>query len=218
MIKKISKIFVFCVLSFLLPGKIYALCDNSELAGLKELASNINVSYKYKIQNSDATFDISFDNVFSKMYLQDKNGNKYYSNVIEKNNQIVFYNYPDNKNYSFDVYVNGGECNGQYLHTIYATTPKYNPFYTFSVCDDAKEYKLCQRWTKHSLTSSEFKKNVQNYIAERDKITEIEKKDETAISYILDFVRNYYMYIIIGIVLIIVVIKFIRYKKDSFGF
>ena len=46
MIKKISKIFVFCVLSFLLPGKTYALCDNSELANLKKLASNINVSYK----------------------------------------------------------------------------------------------------------------------------------------------------------------------------
>lgn len=204
-------------MSFLLPGKIYALCDNSELAGLKELASNINVSYKYKIQNSDATFDISLDNVFSKMFLQDKNGNRYYSNLTDNNNQIVFYNYPDDTSYSFDIYANGGECNGRYLHTVYANTPKYNPFYTFSICDNAKEYKLCQRWTKHSLSSSEFKKNVENYIAERDKIVEIEK-DETAISYILDFVRNYYMYIIVGIVLIIVIVKFIRYKKDSFGF
>ena len=130
---------------------------------------------------------------------------------------VVLSNLQDGQTYKIDVYANGGVCANEYLHTIYINTPKYNKYYTYDVCDDAKEYKLCQRWATHSFNSMEFVENVNEYKMERDKIV-VSDEEENKMTYILDFFRDYYMYIILGVVIVIVIIKYIRYKRDSFGF
>ena len=40
----------------------------------------------------------------------------------------------------------------------------------------------------------------------------------SVIDFIMNFIRMYGLYVIIGIAIIIIIIKIIRYKKDSFGF
>lgn len=218
MIKKILRITFLCVFSFLLPIQIKALCDTSELARLKELASNINTSYDYRIENSKAYFDIIFNNVFSDLILVDPNGNQYYYDNYNKG-QFIFNNYAQNNKYKFDIYSNSESCYDEYVSTIYVNTPTYNPYYQLSVCDDAKEYELCQRWVSHSLNRLEFIENVNNYKIEKNKtIIDEDNNKISTITYVFNFIRMYALHIIIGISIIIIIIKFIRYKKDSFGF
>lgn len=218
MIKKLLRIIFLYIFISLLPTNVEALCNNSEIASLKELASNINVSYSYKIQENYAVFNITLDNIFDEIYVLDENKNRYDYNIYN-NGVLNFINYAQGTNYKFDVYANGGMCDGTYLTTIYATTPKYNRYYNLAVCDNAREYNLCGRWVTHNLSYNEFVNNVKKYIENRDKIEIItDDKNISTISYILNFIEMYYIYIIIVIVVTILIIKYIKYKRDTFGF
>lgn len=207
--------FLFCILP--INTKAISWCSNNEKASLKKLATNINVSYNYKINNNKATFDVTISNLLPNMYFIAEDGNKYYSNTTN-NGEITFYNLVQGHSFRFDVYGNG-VCDDELLYTFYATTPTYNRFYNLNVCENAKEYKLCQRWVKHELTQNEFINEVKNYINDRDKNINIEEENKiNPFSYVLNFIQMYYIHIIVIIAVIIITIKFIKYKKDTFGF
>ena len=217
--RKTLKVFFMMFLFCILPINTMALswCSNSEKANLKALATNISVSYDYKINNNKATFDVTISNLLPNMYFIAEDGNKYYSTTIN-NGEITFYNLIQDHSFRFDVYGNG-DCDDELLYTFYAVTPTYNRFYTLKVCDNAKEYKLCQRWVKHSLTQKEFISDVNDYINNRDEKTNVEEENKiNPFSYVLNFIEMYYIHIIIIIVVIVIIVKYIKYKKDTFGF
>ena len=218
MIKKILKIsFLYFFLS-LLPISAKAFCRESSMSSLKELASNINVSYSYKIQDDYALFDVTLDNVFGEVYVLDENQNRYDYNKYNKG-VLVFTNLSQGKNYAFQIYANGGECGDAYLTTVYATTPTYNRYYNSNICSNAKEYELCGRWVSHNLNYHDFVNKVKEYVEKKDNDKTIEdNKSIPTISYVLNFIEMYYVYIIITIVIVILLIKYIKYKRDTFGF
>lgn len=215
----INRRFLYFFVLFVLlvkPINIKASCTIQEKAKLKQIVSNINISYDYVIQNNRASFSLRFNNVNSQIYFKDEFGNLYYGNDL---GEVILYNYPAGNSYTFDFYgVNA--CDYDSVGKLYATLPSYNPYYMLSVCDDAKEYSLCQKWVSHSLSRNEFIKNVNNY---KNSINEnpddnVVDKDISIIDFVLNFIRMYGVYILIVITISIVTIKYIRYKKDSFGF
>ena len=151
-------LFVFMVL---IPYNADALCSSQEKARLKKLVSNINVSYEYEIVDNDAFFQIKFSNVSPELYFKDPNKNVYKTSSWE-NNEIVLSNYLDGSSSNFMFYGNV-TCSGEKVGNIYVNLPTYNPFYKLDVCDNAKEYKLCQKWVKHSLNRVEFINKVNEY-------------------------------------------------------
>lgn len=209
--------FLLFMFILLIPYNANALCSSQEKARLKKLVSNINISYDYKIINNDAVFQIKFSNVSPELYFKDANENVYRTYSWEEN-EIILYDYPDGSSNNFIFYGNT-TCGGDKIGNTYVNLPTYNPFYQLSVCDNAKEYKLCQKWVKHSLNRSEFIDKVKEYKATNGIIDDSEiNKQISVIDFAVSFIRMYGIYIIIGVAIIIFIVKFIRYKKDTFGF
>lgn len=213
--KKILK-YLLILLVFLIPNTIKASCSSSEKARLKRIISNINISYDYEIINNDAVFSIKFSNLNPEIYFVDQ-FNNYYTQY-NQNNEIILYNFADGKSYTFTFY-GTNTCAGEKISNLYATTPTYNPYYKLSVCDNAKEFELCQRWVSHSLSRGEFINKVNEYKNKNEIIDNTEvNKQISIIDFAMSFIRMYGLYIAGAIIIIIIVIKFIRYKKDTFGF
>lgn len=214
--KKISFLFVTLFLCFI-PNNIKAYCTSSDKAKLKKIVSNVNISYDYEIVNYKAKFKITFNNLTPDIYFKDPYGNIYRTYDLE-NNEVVLYNYSDGNSYAFNFY-GANSCGSEKISTLYVTTPTYNPYYQYSVCDNAREYELCQRWASHSLSRSEFIKSVKEYKEKNGIIDDTDiKKDISYIDFTISFIKMYGLYILGGIVIVIITVKIIRYKKDSFGF
>lgn len=211
------KYFALFVLLIVIPFNTKAACSSQEKARLKKIVSNINISYDYEITGNDAFFSVKFSNLNPELYFKNPSGNIHQIYSLE-NNELVLYNYADGGSYNFKFYgVNS--CSGEEIGNLYVTLPSYNPLYQLSVCDNAKEYKLCQKWVKHSLNRIEFEKKVNEYKNSNGIIDDSEiNKQISVIDFAMSFIKMYGLYIVIVIVVIIFVVKFIRYKKDSFGF
>lgn len=215
--KKFKRILILLILC-LLPIKVHASCTSEERARLKKMVSNINVSYDYQMIGGNPIFSIRFSNLNPELYFMDPFEN-YYQVYDLENNEIVLNNYADGKSYTFNFYGGINACGGINVGRLYVTTPTYNPYYQLTVCDDAREYDLCQKWVSHSLSKNEFVDKVNEYKEKKGIIDNSEvKKKISFIDLAFSFLRMYGLYIVIGIVIIIIVIKVIRYKKDTFGF
>lgn len=215
MIKRFKYIIIL-ILLLLLPNNINAACSSSDKARLKKIISNINVSYDYQMVQDNAIFSIKFSNLHPEIYFKDSYGTYY--RQYDENNEIILYNFVDGKSYTFTFY-GVGTCAGENVGNLYVNIPMYNPYYKMSVCDDAKEFELCQKWVSHSLSRSQFIEKVNEYKSKKIVIdnNDVNKKI-SVIDFAMSFIRMYGLYILIGIVLIIIIIKFVRYKKDTFGF
>ena len=215
---KKTGLLLILTLLFLLPINIRVLaCSSKERSNLKKIISNINISYDYSIIKNNAIFSIKLNNLNSKLYMKDQFGHTYYFNNLS-NNELVLPNYSDGKSYRFDFF-GLDSCGDENVGSLYVTTPNYNFYYKLDVCDDAKEYELCQKWASHSLSRSEFIEKVKQYKASKNLIDNTKaNKKISVIDFIMNFIRMYGLYVIIGIAIIIIIIKIIKYKKDSFGF
>lgn len=208
--------YLLVLLLCLLPISTKALCTSSDKARLKKIISNINISYDYEMVRNNAIFSIKFNNLSPELYFTDQFGN-YYTQYGD-NNEIVLNNFSDGKSYMFAFYgVNS--CTNEKVGNLYVTTPTYNPYYKLSVCDNAREFELCQKWVSHSLSRDEFINKVNEYKNKNGIIDDSEvNKTISVIDFAISFIRMYGLYIAGAIIIVIIVIKFIRYKKDTFGF
>lgn len=207
--------FLIIMIIFLFPSKVKGYCSVENKARLKQLVSNVNISYEYEMVGNNPVFTVKLNNVGPELYFIDKNGNANYGN---SNGEFVLNNYYNGQTYDFKFY-GTTDCSNEEVGRLYVTLPKYNPYYNLSVCDDAKEYKLCQKWVSHSLNRKQFVEEVNKYKQEISKIDDKEvNKKISVIDLTMSFIRMYGLYIAIFIIIVIITIKFIRYKKDTFGF
>lgn len=208
--------FIVTLIALFYIDNAFALCSNSEKALYKKIVSNINVSYDYQMFYTKPIFDITFSNVVN-VYMTDDKGYKYYP---DSNNQVFLKGRNAGENIRVNFYSNAS-CIGDQIGSLYAQTPTYNYFYNLAVCENAREYSLCQKWVKHGLSEADFIKNVKNYIEERDSKSDAPIKTKFSIfEFILSLFSNIWFYVILIPIVIFVVIKLIKRKKDrdSFGF
>ena len=215
--------FVIMMLFLLFPTTIDAAwyCEYADLAKMKNLASNINISYDYKIENNDASFTITLSNVYRDLYIYDVTNNKYYYPDADQDmTEFVISGYDDGKSYRFSVYTTLAKCEDKLVYTFYATTPKYNQYYNDPLCDGHANYNLCQRWANLSnMTYAQFQQNMQEYLEslKSDDLLE-EDEDSKEIPWLLEFYLNYYMYILPSLIGILLITIYVISKKDDIKF
>lgn len=211
-----KRILIYFVLlgSLFYVNNAFALCSYSDKSILKKITSNVNTSYDYTISEGNrAVFTITISNVLY-VYLKDEKGIFHYP---DQNNQIILNGYSSGQTYNFTFYGNTS-CLGEKISNLYVNTPTYNPYSTDSVCDNAKEYELCQKWVKHGLSREEFVKNVEEYKYERDSVDDEEiEKGFSLIDFIINLFTNIFFDIglIIFIIIIVIIVKKINNKKYS---
>lgn len=191
-------------------------CNYVDLAGFKKEAGNITYSYDYSIQGDNALFDIKLNNLNQNLFF--KINDKIYTYT---RNELVLKGFNSGEKIVIYVYTNNEECKDEILRVININLPKYNPYYQLDICNGLENYSLCQKWSNHNYSKTDFIIKVNEY-KESLKKDEDKKPDDVIdsktelIDDIITFFISYYYYILGGIILICVVAMIVSNKKDSF--
>lgn len=219
--KKIIKIVLLTII-LMLPIKIMGACTVDDKVRYLTLSSNVTTSYDYVEDNDKVTFSITIHNVHKDLVVKDNINNRSYSSNRNDLNNYTINNLKDGVNYSFDIYAKSGDCSYRLLNTLYVNLPKYNKYYKDSICDGASEFNLCQKWGEtgnldyetFKLKVEEYKKKISIDKTENDET----KKEESIFYFIGNFWAKYYLYITIGIVIVLLPIIIIVKKKNRYDF
>ena len=211
---------IFLVSSFMIRNVYAEECDFTTKAKLKNLASNLNTSYVPVENGNTLTFNVTLSNIYPGILIVDPTtGNEYhYDTSRERPGEITITGLQPDRTYRYEVYSENEDCAETSLNVYYVTLPAYNAYYKDPICQGIEDYKLCNRWLKHSLSYDEFVKEVNAYKESLNQPIEEKKETKEELNPMLQFVIDYY-YIFIGLfVLGVGYVIYVRRKRDSFGF
>ena len=218
-----KKKILFIIGLFILPinilGFTYGGCDYSIVSKLKSLVTNINISYNYRIENNNAYFDITLNNITPDMYFYDVTNKKNYYYNDTNNGEITIHNYVGNgKTGTYKFYSAKNECYGISLGSKYYKLPTYNIYYGSELCEGAYDYSLCQKWTSVNYSYEELRSLISEYKNNKTK-EEIKENNiiykKGFINKLIDFYINYYHYLLIGIIVIFSIIIIVKQRKEK---
>ncbi len=200
----IIPILVF-VLLFACP-KVYATddCDYAEQNRLNALASNVKASYSVS-EEPEVYFTININNLTSEVYAmvkssEDKEYTEYkYSEENGGNISFTSSEIYKKVDFSILIYAYNPYCDRNELRTITITTPRYNPYYNYSICSDVRDFYLCQKWSDFEISYDELVNRVNDYkeSLKEDDVKEEETKD-SLVKQVIDFVSKHYIYFVSG--------------------
>lgn len=207
---------IFLLILFLFIPKVNALnCQFSEMARAKKLASNVNISYDYVEKNNSVTFSINLLNLHKDIYFVDETNGKIYN---YSKNEINLSNYKSGQTVKYTFYSTHPDCN-EPLVTLRVVLPTYNQYYKDQVCVGAETYSLCQKWSSHGLAYDEFVKKVNEYKESLNKKQEnnnSEKIEQNSfINALISLLVDYYIYITIFFILLVVAVILYRKRNDN---
>lgn len=227
-----KKIITFFLVMFLFTINVNAasLCSYEEQNELNSKAANIRVSYESvteEIQFEDMpstkdVFYITILNVTEEFYIllkNDINNEEVILTVDDISDGAITYKWDYAEtvtNFTIQVYTtNKTNCAEERYKTIYLTTPRYNEFYNYEICQELPDFYLCQKYVTFApISRSEFATKINNYqngnIDDDGEIKE-EEKDETIIDKAFNFVDEYKWYIL-GAISIITIIGITIYR------
>lgn len=214
---------VFAFLMLIVSVKSIKACDYSSQVELSALASNVKANYVVSPE-PDIYFTINIYNLQKDIYAEVLNTATNEKTVYEyteaNGGNISFKSEEIYKKVEFviTIYSNKAGCNSMVFRTIRIVTPKYNSYYISNMCQDVKDFVLCQKWSDFSFTPTEMKAKIEEYKASLIKEEE-QKKIEAEKNWwdnIIDFVKDNYLYFATGggaIVIAIIVIVIIKRKR-----
>lgn len=214
------RIIVIFILLLLVPiTKVEgARCSYSEIARLKKIASNVNVSYDYTESDSSVTFQITLNNLNEDIYFVDQSNYRQYKYSTD---ELTLSNYQSGQTIRYVFYATDPNCDDEPLYTARVVLPVYNQYYNDPVCNDVRDYSLCQKWSSHNLSYDEFVKKVNDYknsLIVPEQPEEPPVADEVTITQlIVNFLLDYYIYIIAILSLALIVFFTIRKKDDIYS-
>ena len=201
-----------------------ASCTNEEIESLKELAKDIEITYKhkgiYEIDNEYVdyySFDIIVKNIsdeFRVMY-------NYDTEELEVNNGISNL-ILSNGNWNFSVY--SKRCDEK-VYDIQFFLPRFNVYSLDPLCEgiDGNDFALCGKYYEYDVEYDDFVKRINNYRSTlKDNSVDNVAEDKTNINIdiiinsLLNFITNYRLYIVITLVTILVIlITIIIFKRKK---
>lgn len=115
-------------------------------------------------------------------------------------------------------------CYGQVMGSRYVTLPNYNENSNDPLCEGIEEFSLCQKWGASPVSYNDFVSKTNEYrekkrLQQEQKIKE--KVDDSFKTKVLNFIVDYYIFLIGGIaviVLLLVALKTWATEKNEFDF
>jgi len=211
-----KKIVLLLIMFFVFSKNVNASCDYSQMARLKKIASNVNISYDYIITDNKPSFNITISNLTDDVYFHDLSRNKKYYKK-----EFTLSGFKDGTTYKFYIKSNVKECKDTILLTKFVDLPQYNIYYGDLVCKGIEDYDLCQRWGKFKkLSYDDYIKAINAYKKSliKDEEIVIPKEKEPIINKIISIFINYYHVFLISIIIICLSIIMYLSKKDKFDF
>lgn len=212
-----KRIIIILVLILLVPSvKVRALsCSYNELARLKKIASNVNISYDYVEQDNNVTFTVTLNNLNKEIYFVDMTNYRTYN---YENDEITISGYRSGQTVKYVFYSVNSRCEQEALYTARVSFPSYNQYYKDQVCEGIENFSLCQKWSSQNLSYESFLNKVNEYknsLEVDDNVETPPTVNETPwVQLIVDFLLDYYIIIVIILALGLVGLYFLS-KKDN---
>lgn len=199
------KYIVFIVfLISLFVGEVDAdVCDNDDIARLKEIAKLVTVTSDY-IEEYEKTDNYGVYNVGVHGLT-----NEIYGELISSSS-ITSFNYDDSDSNGdvekeiisgkYKLYLYSSNCDNTLLRKVEVVLPVYNFFSTYDECKGINEndLKVCNKFLDDNITYEDFIKNINEYKNKIDKNKGA--KEESLIT------KYKYVFIIVGVVFVITII------------
>lgn len=200
--------------------RVNAVCNYTDKAAANKKAANVKLNYEVvedKQESDDGTvsineyFKMSILNVTEDLYVTVTNDVTNTTNTYrysDAKDGVITFNWDNNEvvtNFTMKVYGSDkSPCQEEELRTIRKQTPRYNDFANRAICQDMKDFYLCEKYTTvENIDESMFINKVSDYaegkIDEEGESKE-EKKDKNLLYYL-----NEYKWYIIGCLLVIAV-------------
>ncbi|MBR1413619.1 MAG: hypothetical protein IJ574_03005 [Bacilli bacterium] len=224
--KKIVQIVLLMVL--FIPTFIKAECSNEELAKYSSLAGQIKLSYEDTIEENKNIKVLGSPDSYAKYRVLNINvaglSPELSIRINDDNKLIGFYNYNDTeegkiliKNYDIDVintyqadvFVNNeqSECNTNKIRTMYMSTPKFNPYSNYTICDGIRDKIVyCNTFVSNDFSEDKFFTEVNKYL---EKNTDTKKNNESGEKVSIN--KKYGLYIL-GLFILVVIVVIFRKK------
>lgn len=220
--KKLYLLPLIIVISMFFKLDVSALnvaCTQKEQMRLRTLANATQITYEFVDDAEEPGFTVKISGFSSDFYVYDKTTDilfKYIDNPIVKMSGLI----PGSTNklpfYASDT----GICSGYFIMTKTLTLPKYNKYYSNSLCKGHETFELCKKFSAIKIPSyNYFYSRITQHIREDEK-QKIDKKDnpvteeknffEKTIKFLAD---NYIILSIATAVVVISSVVFIQIRK-----
>ena len=209
-----KKYIIFTISLFLLlPIIVKADCTEAEINHFKEIEDNYTIEKEYDYDTK--TYTLTFNN-------PEPNNYGYVLKYVVNRNEIIdksyeyhveTYNYSDLTPNTYNVEIIGltNTCNDT-LKTLTLNLTKQNPYASDPLCDDAKEFVLCQEDYGKDIDYDTFVSRVNTYKNTKEQ-NQSKEEIEKVINYVKDNVINIIILIVLTIVIIISIITIIRTSR-----
>ena len=227
------KAFIFTLMLFFASSSyVYAVCDATELNTLRSVAANVRASYEEMRELLDPSeytppdgttedgyeayytfFRIYVTNLTEDIYIEvhnDANGETNTYTYEDSDNGTITFDWADiylMVNYTIKVYSSDNtNCSGTELYTLYLTTPRFNQYSTYDMCDGAEDFYLCYEYLSipDDVSFGKFVELIERYknglIDDDGNEVEDSEKEENGF---IQFLGDHYIAIIIIAVVII---------------
>lgn len=189
---------------FITPNVNADACDAEDILNKKKYSEKITVTLQYaKDANGNDTglYNIVIKDVTPEFTIIERKTNNVYSYEDIPENGIININDLTSGNYKIEVY--SSECEGDLLRTINYKLPNYNHYANNPLCDGISEEELdvCNRAYQGKITDEIFEREINKYNQKIEQLYQTENENSNNIG---GFLKKYYIYIIIAIVLIII--------------
>ena len=219
-------LWIFLFALFILPEQVNgSACDNRTFSDFRSLVSNINIYNSYRWEDDKPIFDITISNIPDYVYIVDTStGKKYDYKQHTSQFELVIRGYQPHQRVVFQFYSDYPGCYGQLIDTRNVTLPPYNEYSTDPICAGVENSPLCARWANTPRPYDKFLEKVNEFKnKEQEKLEREAMRTQTKGFWdkMLDFVGEYYIFlvgIVIVIIVIIAIIRKIAMKKNQFDF
>ena len=196
----------------ILPSKIKAICDDSEVSLMQQYSKDVTYNYTYTEKNDAVTFDITFTNLKRIISIKNPLDGNYYTDY----NEITIRNLQPNKGYNFEIY-SSSLCPSEPLKTLYITMPGYNKYYKDKICEGLEDFKYCQKWINLPFGYDRLKNEIDNYKKKQEnKQKKEEKSNSTQFGKIISMIFSKNGLVVLSIIITLgVVVMVLRDRKSN---
>ncbi len=211
--KKIMTIII--ALFMFIPYASADICNNVQYEVLQKLANNITTYFEpITDENGYKKFDLVFVGLSPDIRVLNKNTNDtYYSTNNYYLAERTATNLTPGETYSFDI--RGMEvCYFQTFRTITIKMPKFNPYSQDPICEDAKNYSLCQKWTNVNVDYDTFIKRVEEYKKQQIQTQSTTTTSSNKITF-YEIYRKFYWPTLIITIIIFIILCYLWVKENK---
>lgn len=213
---KLKYVLVTFLMFISIIPNVNALCGSKDMIEKKEIANDITITAQYaKDENGKDTgkYNLVIEGLVEEFYIIEEITDEtyYYNETI--NGTLTISNL-ESGNYRFHIYYE--VCEDELVKTIKYKLPKYNHYANNPLCEGITEDDLavCNRLYQGELTDEIFEQKIEEYKKSLNIETQIQKGENNIVNKIMDFFKDYYIYIIaVFILIIVIIIRIVVNKK-----